>query len=96
MPRSSVIVPVYRLLFLESDDTLTPGALEAIADRLAETGDPDVPVFDSARAHGDCRLVRDQLAAQLTERGPAPPARARSPLATVEQPPGPLPVTGGR
>ncbi|WP_030746114.1 bifunctional glycosyltransferase/CDP-glycerol:glycerophosphate glycerophosphotransferase [Streptomyces sp. NRRL S-31] len=39
------------LLFLDSDDTLTPGALRAVADRLAETGDPDVLVFDYARTY---------------------------------------------
>ncbi|PWJ07092.1 glycosyl transferase [Streptomyces sp. NWU49] len=39
------------LFFLDSDDTLTPGALRALADRLDETGDPDVLVFDYARAH---------------------------------------------
>ncbi|MEU0969013.1 CDP-glycerol glycerophosphotransferase family protein [Streptomyces sp. NPDC005917] len=39
------------LFFLDSDDTLTPGALHAIADRLAETGDPDVLVFDYARTY---------------------------------------------
>lgn len=39
------------LLFLDSDDTLTPGALRALADRLDETGDPDVLVFDYARTY---------------------------------------------
>ncbi|WP_225822941.1 bifunctional glycosyltransferase/CDP-glycerol:glycerophosphate glycerophosphotransferase [Streptomyces naphthomycinicus] len=60
------------LVFLDSDDTLTPDALRAIADRLKETGDPDVLVFDYARTYWDGREVRNQLAAQLTERGPAP------------------------
>ncbi|MET9732850.1 CDP-glycerol glycerophosphotransferase family protein [Streptomyces sp. NPDC006458] len=39
------------LLFLDGDDLLTPGALRVLADRLAETGDPDVLVFDHARLH---------------------------------------------
>ncbi|MFD8261117.1 CDP-glycerol glycerophosphotransferase family protein [Streptomyces griseoluteus] len=39
------------LLFLDSDDTLTPGALAGVAGRLAETGDPDVLVFDYARTY---------------------------------------------
>ncbi|MCT7354795.1 CDP-glycerol glycerophosphotransferase family protein [Streptomyces sp. 15-116A] len=39
------------LFFLDSDDTLTPGALRAIADRLDECADPDVLVFDYARTH---------------------------------------------
>ncbi|MEU2061616.1 CDP-glycerol glycerophosphotransferase family protein [Streptomyces sp. NPDC013455] len=60
------------LLFLDSDDTLTPDALRAVADRLKETGEPDVLVFDYARTYWDGREVRNQLAAQLTEQGPAP------------------------
>ncbi|MBL1087126.1 bifunctional glycosyltransferase family 2 protein/CDP-glycerol:glycerophosphate glycerophosphotransferase [Streptomyces actinomycinicus] len=60
------------LVFLDSDDTLTPDALRAVADRLKETGDPDVLVFDYARTYWDGRTVRNQLAAQLTEQGPAP------------------------
>jgi CDP-glycerol glycerophosphotransferase (TagB/SpsB family)/glycosyltransferase involved in cell wall biosynthesis len=39
------------LFFLDSDDTLTPGALRAMADRLEEAGDPDVLVFDYARTY---------------------------------------------
>ncbi|MEU6666138.1 bifunctional glycosyltransferase family 2 protein/CDP-glycerol:glycerophosphate glycerophosphotransferase [Streptomyces sp. NPDC046727] len=60
------------LVFLDSDDTLTPDALRAVADRLKETGDPDVLVFDYARTYWDGREVRNRLAAQLTEQGPAP------------------------
>lgn len=42
------------VLFLDSDDALTPGALESLAGRLAATADPDVLVFDHARTfwHG--------------------------------------------
>ncbi|MCS0602564.1 bifunctional glycosyltransferase family 2 protein/CDP-glycerol:glycerophosphate glycerophosphotransferase [Streptomyces sp. LP11] len=60
------------LVFLDSDDTLTPGALHAIADRIEATGDPDVLVYDYARTHWDGRTVRNQLAGQLAEEGPAP------------------------
>ncbi|MFF4655182.1 CDP-glycerol glycerophosphotransferase family protein [Streptomyces sp. NPDC001381] len=60
------------LLFLDSDDTLTPEALRAIADRLKETGEPDVLVYDYARAYWDGRVERNQRAALLTEQGPAP------------------------
>ncbi|MFC9931634.1 CDP-glycerol glycerophosphotransferase family protein [Streptomyces sp. NPDC127190] len=60
------------LLFLDSDDTLAPGALRAVADRIKETGDPDVLVFDYARTYWDGREVRNQLSGQLTEQGPAP------------------------
>ncbi|GAB2846824.1 bifunctional glycosyltransferase family 2 protein/CDP-glycerol:glycerophosphate glycerophosphotransferase [Streptomyces deserti] len=60
------------LLFLDSDDTLTPDALRSIADRLKETGEPDVLVYDYARTFWSGEAVRNQAAAQLTERGPAP------------------------
>ncbi|MFF8730184.1 CDP-glycerol glycerophosphotransferase family protein [Streptomyces sp. NPDC015171] len=60
------------LVFLDGDDTLTPEALRAVADRLKETGDPEVLVFDYARTYWDGRAVRNQLAGQLAEEGPAP------------------------
>jgi CRISPR system Cascade subunit CasB len=60
------------LLFLDGDDTLTPHALRAIADRLLETGEPDVLVHDYARTFWSGRTVRNQAAVQLAERGPAP------------------------
>ncbi|KUO18467.1 bifunctional glycosyltransferase/CDP-glycerol:glycerophosphate glycerophosphotransferase [Streptomyces dysideae] len=60
------------LVFLDGDDTLTPGALHAIADRLKETGEPDVLVYDYARTYWTGETVRNRAAAQLTEQGPAP------------------------
>ncbi|MGW0082492.1 bifunctional glycosyltransferase/CDP-glycerol:glycerophosphate glycerophosphotransferase [Streptomyces sp. NPDC003393] len=57
------------LFFLDSDDTLTPGALHAMADRLAETGDPDVLVFDYARTYWWGGTRRNVLAHVLTECG---------------------------
>ncbi|WSQ09617.1 bifunctional glycosyltransferase family 2 protein/CDP-glycerol:glycerophosphate glycerophosphotransferase [Streptomyces sp. NBC_01231] len=60
------------LLFLDGDDTLTPHAVRAIADRLKETGEPDILVHDYARTYWDGRTVRNQAALELTERGPAP------------------------
>ncbi|MET7985333.1 bifunctional glycosyltransferase family 2 protein/CDP-glycerol:glycerophosphate glycerophosphotransferase [Streptomyces sp. NPDC005281] len=60
------------LIFLDSDDTLTPDALRAVADRLKETGDPDVLVYDYARTYWTGEVVRNQVSAQLTEEGPAP------------------------
>ncbi|MEV7148372.1 CDP-glycerol glycerophosphotransferase family protein [Streptomyces sp. NPDC093084] len=54
------------LLFLDSDDTLTPGALRAVADRLAETGDPDVLVFDYARTYWWGGTRRNALAEVLS------------------------------
>ncbi|MFE9835087.1 CDP-glycerol glycerophosphotransferase family protein [Streptomyces sp. NPDC005551] len=60
------------LIFLDSDDTLTPDALRSIADRLKETSEPDVLVYDYARTYWSGEIVRNQLAGQLTEEGPAP------------------------
>jgi CRISPR system Cascade subunit CasB len=60
------------LIFLDSDDSLTPDALRAIADRLKETSEPDVLVYDYARTYWSGEAVRNQFAAQLTEAGPAP------------------------
>ncbi|MDH6226673.1 glycosyltransferase involved in cell wall biosynthesis [Streptomyces sp. MJP52] len=65
------------LLFLDSDDTLTPGALRAIADRLDETGDPDVLVFDYVRAPtGGAASAATRW--PTCWRGPAPPPAASS------------------
>ncbi|MFD6192531.1 MULTISPECIES: bifunctional glycosyltransferase family 2 protein/CDP-glycerol:glycerophosphate glycerophosphotransferase [unclassified Streptomyces] len=60
------------LVFLDGDDTLTPHALRGIADRIKETGEPDVLVYDYARTYWTGETVRNQAAAHLTERGPAP------------------------
>lgn len=37
------------VVFLDSDDMLTPGTLQALAGRLTETGEPDVVLFDHMR-----------------------------------------------
>ncbi|MFG2519000.1 CDP-glycerol glycerophosphotransferase family protein [Streptomyces sp. NPDC048527] len=60
------------VLFLDSDDTLTPGALQAITDRIEETGGPDVLVYDYARTYWTGEAVRNQYADRLTQDGPAP------------------------
>ncbi|MGW2637206.1 bifunctional glycosyltransferase/CDP-glycerol:glycerophosphate glycerophosphotransferase [Streptomyces sp. NPDC001348] len=60
------------LVFLDGDDTLTPGALRAIADRIKETGDPDVLVYDYARTFWTGEAVRNNVASELAEEGPAP------------------------
>ncbi|MEU2559006.1 CDP-glycerol glycerophosphotransferase family protein [Streptomyces longispororuber] len=67
------------LLFLDGDDTLAPGSLQAIADRLKETAEPDVLVYDHERVHRTGERVRDRLAPLLTEEGPAPFALADRP-----------------
>ncbi|MEV6166138.1 bifunctional glycosyltransferase family 2 protein/CDP-glycerol:glycerophosphate glycerophosphotransferase [Streptomyces sp. NPDC052052] len=59
------------LIFLDSDDTLTPGALRAIADRIEETGEPDVLVYDYARTYWTGESVRNTFAEHLAETGPA-------------------------
>lgn len=59
------------LIFLDSDDTLAPGALRAIADRIAETGEPDLLVYDYARTYWTGESVRNTFAEHLTETGPA-------------------------
>ncbi|MEU6084011.1 CDP-glycerol glycerophosphotransferase family protein [Streptomyces sp. NPDC047108] len=45
------------ILFLDSDDTLVPGALSSLAHRLEATGHPDVLIYDYARTywHGEVR-----------------------------------------
>lgn len=55
------------LLFLDSDDTLVPGALEAIADRLDKTLEPDVLVYDYARAYWNGSIRRNVLSGMLDE-----------------------------
>ncbi|KFG75233.1 bifunctional glycosyltransferase/CDP-glycerol:glycerophosphate glycerophosphotransferase [Streptomyces mutabilis] len=60
------------LVFLDGDDTLTPDALRALADRIKETGEPDVLVYDYARTYWTGEAVRNQAARHLAERGPAP------------------------
>ncbi|WP_369366721.1 CDP-glycerol glycerophosphotransferase family protein [Streptomyces sp. CG4] len=60
------------LVFLDSDDTLTPDALHSIADRIKESGEPDVLVYDYARTYWDGSQERNHLAAELAEQGPAP------------------------
>ncbi len=59
------------LIFLDGDDTLAPGALQAITDRLKATGSPDVLVYDYARAFWSGELVRNRLSHRLSEEGPA-------------------------
>ncbi|MEU7582715.1 bifunctional glycosyltransferase family 2 protein/CDP-glycerol:glycerophosphate glycerophosphotransferase [Streptomyces sp. NPDC041068] len=60
------------LIFLDSDDSLTPGSLHAISDRIKETDEPDVLIYDYARTYWSGEAVRNQFAGQLTEEGEAP------------------------
>ncbi|MGQ4484876.1 CDP-glycerol glycerophosphotransferase family protein [Streptomyces sp. SAS_281] len=59
------------VLFLDSDDTLAPGSLSAIAARLDATGDPDILVYDYTRTYWDGRLLRNKRTDLMTEDGPA-------------------------
>ncbi|MGW7595683.1 glycosyltransferase, partial [Streptomyces rubiginosohelvolus] len=59
------------VLFLDSDDTLAPGSLSAIAARLDATGDPDILVYDYTRTYWDGRLLRNKRSDLMTEDGPA-------------------------
>jgi CDP-glycerol glycerophosphotransferase (TagB/SpsB family)/glycosyltransferase involved in cell wall biosynthesis len=58
------------LFFLDSDDTLTPGSLQLIADRLAQTSDPDVLIFDYARTFWWGGETRNSLASVFQTEGP--------------------------
>ncbi|MFZ3561714.1 bifunctional glycosyltransferase/CDP-glycerol:glycerophosphate glycerophosphotransferase [Streptomyces sp. BH055] len=59
------------LLFLDSDDSYTPGALRAIDERLTATDDPDILVFDHVRTHwwgrGGRSMTADLLASAGTD-----------------------------
>ncbi|MFF9349978.1 CDP-glycerol glycerophosphotransferase family protein [Streptomyces sp. NPDC014734] len=67
------------LIFLDGDDTLTPGALRAVADRIDATGEPDVLVYDYARTYWTGESVRNTFAEHLRETGPATFALADRP-----------------
>ncbi|MER5632555.1 bifunctional glycosyltransferase/CDP-glycerol:glycerophosphate glycerophosphotransferase [Streptomyces nitrosporeus] len=58
------------LLFLDGDDTFTPEALQAVADRLEETGGPDVLVYDYARTYWSGKSERNVFSQALAETGP--------------------------
>ncbi|KRV47664.1 glycosyl transferase [Wenjunlia vitaminophila] len=58
------------LLFLDGDDTYAPGALEALAQRLDQTGDPDVLLFDYARTWWWGKVQRNRMAPLLQQSDP--------------------------
>ncbi|MFD9125336.1 glycosyltransferase family 2 protein [Kitasatospora sp. NPDC059571] len=58
------------VIFLDSDDTLTPGLLQAVADRLAACDDPEILVYDYARTYWDGRIVRSNSAPIFARPGP--------------------------
>ncbi|UGY91726.1 bifunctional glycosyltransferase/CDP-glycerol:glycerophosphate glycerophosphotransferase [Streptomyces gobiensis] len=58
------------LLFLDSDDTLAPGALQAIADRLFDTAEPDVLAFGHVRTFWHGGSDRGGRVGPLAQRDP--------------------------
>ncbi|NBE50245.1 bifunctional glycosyltransferase/CDP-glycerol:glycerophosphate glycerophosphotransferase [Streptomyces boluensis] len=59
------------VIFLDSDDSLTPGALQAISDRIKDTDGPDVLVYDYVRSYWTGRTTHDTATAHLAQAGPA-------------------------
>ncbi|MFD0368348.1 CDP-glycerol glycerophosphotransferase family protein [Streptomyces sp. NPDC127114] len=55
------------LLFLDSDDTMLPGSLQAIARRIEEAENPDLVVFDYSRTHWDGRITPNARADVLAK-----------------------------
>ncbi|WP_405955292.1 CDP-glycerol glycerophosphotransferase family protein [Streptomyces phaeochromogenes] len=58
------------LLFLDSDDSYTPGTLRAIAERIDATSRPDIVLFDYARTHWHGAVKRNRDAAVFEAPGP--------------------------
>ncbi|GAA2254832.1 MULTISPECIES: glycosyltransferase family 2 protein [Kitasatospora] len=58
------------VIFLDSDDTLTPGLLEAVEERLKACADPEILVYDYARTYWDGRVVRSSSAPVFARPGP--------------------------
>ncbi|MEC4020468.1 bifunctional glycosyltransferase/CDP-glycerol:glycerophosphate glycerophosphotransferase [Streptomyces sp. H27-D2] len=58
------------LIFLDSDDTLVPGSLRAIADRIAETAEPELLVYDYARTYWSGEAERNARAEHLVQQDP--------------------------
>lgn len=58
------------LLFVDSDDGLTAGSLEALAKRLTETNYPDILLFDYARTYWWGQESRNIMAHALVQAGP--------------------------
>src|SRR5947207_12597528 len=49
------------VLFVDSDDLLTPGSFEAIAGRLEATDEPEILIFDYERVYWEGRTLRNVL-----------------------------------
>ncbi|OII69056.1 bifunctional glycosyltransferase family 2 protein/CDP-glycerol:glycerophosphate glycerophosphotransferase [Streptomyces sp. CC77] len=60
------------VLFLDGDTALTPDALQAVADRLKETGSPDVLLYGHAHVPWTGEPRPDASRRHLAQDGPAP------------------------
>jgi CDP-glycerol glycerophosphotransferase (TagB/SpsB family)/glycosyltransferase involved in cell wall biosynthesis len=58
------------ILFLDSDDTLSSGALAAIAARLEAAGDPEILIYDYVRTYWNGEVRPNQRRDLLTGAGP--------------------------
>ncbi|MGK4581217.1 glycosyltransferase family 2 protein [Kitasatospora sp. HPMI-4] len=58
------------VIFLDSDDTLTPGLLQSVEERLKACADPEILVYDYARTYWDGRVVRSNSAPVFARPGP--------------------------
>ncbi|MGN6608106.1 MAG: bifunctional glycosyltransferase/CDP-glycerol:glycerophosphate glycerophosphotransferase [Jatrophihabitans sp.] len=67
------------LLFLDSDDTMTPGALAATKQRIDDTGEPDIVFFDYARTYWWGAVNRNVMAPVIQ--------RAKDDLFTIDKHP---------
>jgi CDP-glycerol glycerophosphotransferase len=57
------------IFFLDSDDTLADGALAAVAERLEQTGDPDILLVDHVRTYWWNRVQGSAAREMLAEAG---------------------------
>ncbi|MFI1163448.1 CDP-glycerol glycerophosphotransferase family protein [Streptomyces sp. NPDC020801] len=57
------------ILFLDSDDTLAEGALQAMADRLEATGDPDILLLNHVRTYWNNRVQASAAGEMLAAAG---------------------------
>jgi len=55
------------LIFLDSDDVMLPGSLQAIAGRLEDAGDPELLVYDYDRTYWDGRVTPNAKRKALTD-----------------------------
>ncbi|MFV0136031.1 CDP-glycerol glycerophosphotransferase family protein [Streptomyces sp. HMX87] len=67
------------VLFLDSDDTLSEGALSAISERLEAASNPEILIYDYARTYWDGKVRPNMRADLLKGAGPRPFSLAERP-----------------